>query len=122
MLGTISIHAPREGCDARQRTQSAKSIISIHAPREGCDGMVRHLPPTEVISIHAPREGCDGMVRHLPPTEVISIHAPREGCDVGSRLDKTNPPEFQSTHPVRGATRFAYWSSLLFFYFNPRTP
>ena len=35
---TISIHAPREGCDERLRRQSlAVSSISIHAPREGCD-------------------------------------------------------------------------------------
>ena len=34
---------------------------------------------------------------------VISIHAPREGCDPGS-LERLTAPEFQSTHPARGAT------------------
>ena len=34
----ISIHAPREGCDADFFEISAWQNISIHAPREGCDG------------------------------------------------------------------------------------
>ena len=34
----ISIHAPREGCDAQDyRAFVAEFLISIHAPREGCD-------------------------------------------------------------------------------------
>ena len=34
----ISIHAPREGCDADDiRFRMARAPISIHAPREGCD-------------------------------------------------------------------------------------
>ena len=35
---TISIHAPRAGCDlARQRVVAGAVRISIHAPRAGCD-------------------------------------------------------------------------------------
>ena len=34
----------------------------------------------------------------------ISIHAPREGCDWLGESDKQANGEFQSTHPVRGAT------------------
>ena len=33
----ISIHAPREGCDAQMVENGATVKISIHAPREGCD-------------------------------------------------------------------------------------
>ena len=33
----ISIHAPREGCDAARQCLGALAGISIHAPREGCD-------------------------------------------------------------------------------------
>ena len=41
---TISIHAPREGCDERLRRQSlAVSSISIHAPREGCDFFANNI-------------------------------------------------------------------------------
>ena len=57
---TISIHAPRAGCDTGLRKTAGESKISIHAPRAGCDPVnpIRHnfhLP----ISIHAPRAGCD---------------------------------------------------------------
>ena len=34
--------------------------VSIHAPREGCDVYELLLPfPLLKVSIHAPREGCD---------------------------------------------------------------
>ena len=58
----------------------------------------------ELISIHAPREGCDGSrpVRALHAD--ISIHAPREGCDELEDIAEFDGDEFQSTHPVRGAT------------------
>ena len=36
---------------------------------------------------------------------LISIHAPREGCDSLRRKEPNHPSIFQSTHPVRGATR-----------------
>ena len=36
-----------------------RANISIHAPREGCDGMQISNTVIETISIHAPREGCD---------------------------------------------------------------
>ena len=58
--GQISIHAPREGCDA-----------GVLLPCLGCRG----------ISIHAPREGCDKRAVCLHSLAPISIHAPREGCD-----------------------------------------
>ena len=34
----------------------------------------------------------------------ISIHAPHAGCDESSRISAGNTYQFQSTHPVRGAT------------------
>ena len=37
----------------------------------------------------------------MPP---ISIHAPRAGCDCRHAVGKRSLAEFQSTHPVRGAT------------------
>ena len=36
--------------------------------------------------------------------ERVSIHAPREGCDVDVNQSLMCLVEFQSTHPVRGAT------------------
>ena len=61
---SISIHAPREGCDLETLDQiAAFDIISIHAPREGCDVPHGGNDVHHAISIHAPREGCDDSVR-----------------------------------------------------------
>ena len=79
--------------------------ISIHAAREGGDAFTAAERKTEVISIHAAREGGD-------PPEVggrlclyISIHAAREGGDGRSGATATDPSGFQSTPPVKAATR-----------------
>ena len=81
------------------------SGISIHAPREGCDRPDSRQERCHIISIHAPREGCDDAVEHARAELDISIHAPREGCDQGAIVQALAGKEFQSTHPVRGATR-----------------
>ena len=46
---TISIHAPREGCDAMRALDKKKinQLISIHAPREGCDHPTSDNPATQ---------------------------------------------------------------------------
>ena len=38
---SISIHAPREGSDARRPVHEPLGLISFHAPREGSDGFLR---------------------------------------------------------------------------------
>ena len=119
----ISIHAPREGCDAIAACLDSGTDISIHAPREGCDKMkgtamqeVWQFQSTHPvrgatmvlkvksyhrnISIHAPREGCDITLQcYIIAMRCISIHAPREGCDATE-------------------VRRESWNK----YFNPRTP
>ena len=79
---------PRTPCgvrpEAAQRLPTAWSI-SIHAPRAGCD-VIGHKPGAGgVISIHAPRAGCDHPHRRGRQRLSISIHAPRAGCDKASR-------------------------------------
>ena len=96
--------------------------ISIHAPREGCDSEFRVLVRFFDISIHAPREGCDTGVHYKSSHADISIHAPREGCDGICLIEITSIMEFQSTHPVRGATFSALRRCDADKYFNPRTP
>ena len=79
--------------------------ISIHAPREGCDSQWHFHALSMLISIHAPREGYDDQILTQLDTMIqISIHAPREGCDPRPILKLFASEEFQSTHPVRGAT------------------
>ena len=126
----ISIHAPRVGCDiplptlwpsrsnfnprtpcgvrrAAENEDVQLSEISIHAPRVGCDLIDElHLEFNSLISIHAPRVGCDAPPFLRYPT--IPYFNPRTPCGVrphdGSSVARKRV-EFQSTHPVWGATR-----------------
>ena len=84
---------------------ASEIVISIHAPREGCDVILTGCKLCRGISIHAPREGCDERYGRIRVQRTISIHAPREGCDPISVLMLAGRLVFQSTHPVRGATR-----------------
>ena len=83
----------------------AEMTISIHAPRAGCDDLGCVVKIFVVgISIHAPRAGCDDRRTHVSAATLISIHAPRAGCDRGAPYQRCRRARFQSTHPVRGAT------------------
>ena len=127
----ISIHVPRAGCDRRALTQVETLSISIHVPRAGCDEKhmqsiarcanfnprtpcgVRLTPQTALaymldISIHVPRAGCDLHLDLHGLVFVISIHVPRAGCDRSSVHSSLISGSFQSTYPVRGATRQRY--------------
>ena len=126
----ISIHAPRAGCDSS--LCGSVSPSKNFNPRTPCG--VRQVPcvadanrtlfqsthpvrgatpvdlfprdPPAPISIHAPRAGCDALLaEHLTGAGQISIHAPRAGCDVMAKYGDFSGYAFQSTHPVRGATR-----------------
>ena len=48
LSSSISIHAPRAGCDSETLSRHAVSYISIHAPRAGCDRSFM-LKPSEWI-------------------------------------------------------------------------
>ena len=59
-----------------------------------------------MISIHAPRAGRDEQL-HQQAAQLrdISIHAPRAGRDYKKFQAVLGDTQFQSTRPVRGATR-----------------
>ena len=127
----ISIHAAREGGDEwADAVNGAAEIISIHAAREGGDSMLlwrprnrmvfQSTPPVKAatsdlipvyyyakISIHAAREGGDliGQLKNFALD--ISIHAAREGGDLTRRFSLPDGIQFQSTPPVKAATRGA---------------
>ena len=58
-----------------------------------------------VISIHTPLAGSDGHVIRRYPDERISIHTPLAGSDWDIRGFDRSMLIFQSTLPLRGATR-----------------
>ena len=126
----ISIHAAREGGDWRgacgvgaegifQSTPPVKAAtfrtaracqcraISIHAAREGGDVKINFAFMSATISIHAAREGGDVVARFVEAEFRISIHAAREGGDAHGRTLSQASPIFQSTPPVKAATRAA---------------
>ena len=125
---SISIHAPRVGCDnrptcirwrdkhfnprtpggVRRRSWRGKLWESYFNPRTpgGVRLIANQLPYNIIhISIHAPRVGCDlrWKCRWRCPL-IISIHAPRVGCDVSILVLLLFCIQFQSTHPGWGAT------------------
>ena len=144
---SISIHAPREGCDACPVTWSAaQRRISIHAPREGCDGRrPDRRPSSPDFNPRTPRGVRPLNHPHQGAVLDISIHAPREGCDQRGVDRRSTVIQFQSTHPARGATDHKRPSGFLYVisihapregcdqsamrstvrdmaHFNPRTP
>ena len=68
-------------------------------------GSFRRLLSSLTISIHAAREGGDYSAVNNRKTRVISIHAAREGGDQKTATAASHGMKFQSTPPVKAATR-----------------
>ena len=144
----ISIHAPHAWCDQEFTYYTDDEIvISIHAPHAGCDlnalrtvgtqGIFQSTHPmrgatsccaaaeiyAQQISIHAPHAGCDPRDRGAGSAGELHFN-PRTPCGVRHKqaLSLTRLPEFQSTHPMRGATAVRRLSCCRKTDFNPRTP
>ena len=114
---------PSRGATREQGGAAGRHRISIHAPLAGCDHYeVCHARKTWWISIHAPLAGCDAFFTGAVSRDGISIHAPLAGCDFVSGGVLTVLGIFQSTHPLRGATRTHPPPLTQCTDFNPRTP
>ena len=121
---SISIHAPLAGCDDGDfRVGFFLDGISIHAPLAGCDECDSQQRYERLqISIHAPLAGCDhgGAPVRIPVP--ISIHAPLAGCDTATLTWQRSYEQFQSTHPLRGATQVLRLTELLSLVFQSTHP
>ena len=73
------------------------------------------------ISIHAPNEGSDIILLTTYYGGVISIHAPNEGSDVAICMLFLLIRLFQSTLPMKGATKIKLWRYKTWNDFNPRS-
>ena len=119
----ISIHAPLAGCDIFKHTLYC--LLYYFNPRTPC-GVRRRRPNLSLclcsISIHAPLAGCDRERgdAHLYHVQFQSTH-PLRGATKAERA-AAKPPEFQSTHPLRGATVAIQDDLRAVQNFNPRTP
>ena len=104
----ISIHAPLAGRDLQLINAHRQAIkISIHAPLAGRDcTMSVHR---ETGSHFNPRAPCGARQRRIFSACIanrISIHAPLAGRDELTIMYWSVFSVFQSTRPLRGATRF----------------
>ena len=127
---SISIHAPHAGCDI-DMLAAIKTWVEFQSthPMRGATGFAKVFGADYLISIHAPHAGCDLYMR-IRPTFRGNFN-PRTPCGVRRQVFRVrqdgrdfNPRTpcgvrpsavrslcrrhaFQSTHPMRGATRYA---------------
>ena len=59
-----------------------------------------------MVSIHAPNEGSDQIGTQWVLGLEVSIHAPNEGSDTMNKHTPAPWKLFQSTLPMKGATRY----------------
>ena len=100
----LSFAAPHAGRDHAVALGEQVVIISIHAPLAGRDPEPRFGYKNDRISIHAPLAGCDFSGDDSSGSS--SDFNPRTPCGVRRHHRRDGRPDrqFQSTHPLRGAT------------------
>ena len=102
----ISIHAPLTGSDINA-TPLAKSPINFNprSPYGERPGRVLHLTKCLGISIHAPLTGSDNWTAWPEmPTRYFNPRSPY-GERLSGKISVSTAFQFQSTLPLRGATR-----------------
>ena len=119
---SVSIHAPRAGCDALARSPACHCAVSIHAPRAGCDYLrdEAYRSMLEFQFTH-PVRGATLARPQLGRINAVSIHAPRAGCDTRRYTPRTSPRCFNSRTPC-GVRRFTLHLTCVCPCFNSRTP
>ena len=121
---TVSIHAPREGCDDQDAEKiCASAEFQFTHPGRGATE-ARALGGVKRKSFNSRTPG--GVRPPAPAVGAtmsnVSIHAPREGCDCNEHPDNLAQALFQFTHPGRGATGESRVSVRPSACFNSRTP
>ena len=97
--------------------------ISIHAPRAGRDSPTRLT--TRPIRYFNPRAPCGARPSFwsmLFETRIFQSTRPVRGATRGRASTPTSASTFQSTRPVRGATRRSLLQGGYYTHFNPRAP
>ena len=127
----ISIHAPLAGCDfVSGGVLTVLGIFQSTHPLRGATSKAGMVPSSsQKFQTTHPLRGATRLARsrdrrrwHFNPRTPcgvrpaqgrrdksewkISIHAPLAGCDIPQGKEEFFPGEFQSTHPLRGATTY----------------
>ena len=111
---------PIRGATAKDATRKAALKFQSTPPIRGATKLLNvvHL---DTVSIHAPHTRGDHIVYIKYTRKQVSIHAPHTRGDHQSH-GPTVQQLFQSTPPIRGATRSLRQSHELSQRFNPRPP
>ena len=121
----ISIHAPHTGRDHRTEIHPRRisGDFNPRAPYGARPNFADAISYPMDISIHAPHTGRDGAwAMDIVNRVLISIHAPHTGRDFGGLGTVALEAIFQSTRPIRGATRPKIPIAPPISNFNPRAP
>ena len=106
LMKSVSIHAPREGCDIPwdYTIDSSTGFQFTHPGRGATSTELIIVRPLCSFNSRTPGGVRLRLSNRYNRRSFVSIHAPREGCDYFRH--STLPPlfEFQFTHPGRGAT------------------
>ena len=135
-LISVSIHAPREGCDSKpypniskrrgfnSRTPGGVRLLShtiiyyygvfqFTHPGRGATITKRLVTCHKLLfQFTHPGRGATKPLRTLSGMLYVSIHAPREGCDTPREVSIERRTGFQFTHPGRGATQWLFQSHI----------
>ena len=116
---------PRTPCGVRRSIMlifRRWMIFQSTHPMRGATRCVCCFPYSDAISIHAPHAGCDAFAdKSLMNDDDFN---PRTPCGVRREVHalRVIGIKFQSTHPMRGATRIEPIEEVFISNFNPRTP
>ena len=102
---------PRAPCGARPRGIDLKSRLEYFNPRAPCGARRSCTTSSRGRGNFNPRAPCGARREtrdHQLPRRVISIHAPHAGRDYMLIEHSFHTNTFQSTRPMRGATRKQY--------------
>ena len=82
LLCSVSIHAPREGCDKEKRGEPMDGYqFQFTHPGRGATKRKGYLTVCNVFQFTHPGRGATFFLFILSSDNFVSIHAPREGCD-----------------------------------------
>ena len=96
---------PGRGATPKDYFTGVVPSVSIHAPREGCDNSYGYYPALASCFNSRTPGGVRLIINYpISMTSIVSIHAPREGCDFARSRAGRPTQRFQFTHPGRGAT------------------
>ena len=99
-IGSISIHAAREGGDSAVALYKRSCRISIHAAREGGD-VANFVPPVKasIFQSTPPVKAATSISKYSKYASNISIHAAREGGDTHEILVSPSGGYFNPRRP-----------------------